>query len=120
MLRGYARTVGAGLLLLGGMCMLGVGTTNPLVDLDHLFVGGLLWYSGWGNRDEEFARSIVGGLGVIYLLAGTLAWVVPALLSIPFADIHNGIVLNRAVHLTVGLLNVAAVALFPQNPPVRR
>ena len=120
MLRGYARTVGVGLLLLGGACMLGVGTTNPLVDLDHLFVGRLLWYAGSGDRDEEFAHGIVGGTGVIYLMAGALAWVVPALLSAPFAEIHNGILLNRAVHVAVGLSNVAAVGLFPQNPPVRR
>lgn len=60
-LRRYTQVAGVGLLLLGGACMLGVRTTSPVVDLDHLFIGGLLAYVGFGYRDEEFLHTIVGG-----------------------------------------------------------
>lgn len=99
------------MLLLGGACMLGVGSTNPAVDLDHLFVGGLLAYAGFGRWDEEFARSMLRGLGVIYLLAGLLAFVTPALLFGVYPETYNGILLNHLVHLTVGVSNVAAAFL---------
>lgn len=61
MLRRYAQVVGVRLFLLGGVCMLGVGTTSPVVDLDHLFVGALLVYAGFGNWEEKFIRTMVGG-----------------------------------------------------------
>jgi hypothetical protein len=116
MFRVYARSLGAGLVLLGGACMLGVGTTNPMVDLEHLAVGGLLWYAGCGDRDEAFAREMVGGLGLIYLFAGALASAADAALPLASADPHNGILLNQGVHLTVGLSNVAAYAFLPWKP----
>ncbi len=49
--------------MLGGPCMLGVASTNPAVDLDHLFVGALFAYAGFGRRDEGFAHAVLGGLG---------------------------------------------------------
>lgn len=103
--------MGVGLFLLGGACMLGVGTTSPVVDLDHLFVGGLLAYAGFWCRNEE-ARTIAGGVGMLYLLAGVLAFVVPALFGM-FPDRPNGILLNHLVHLVLGISNVVA-AVFPR------
>ena len=104
-----------GLLSLGGVCMLGLGTTNPAVDLDHMFVGALLAYAGFGRWDEACVRNIVGGLGVVYLMAGLLAFVLPALLLGMFSDTSNGILLNHMVHLTFGVSNVAAVVFLPQG-----
>ncbi len=118
-LRRYTQVVGVGLLLLGGACMLGVGTTNPLVDLDHLFVGGLLAYAGFGHRDEAFVRTIVWGIGVIYMLAGLLAFVVPALFGV-FPDTPNGIFLNHLVHLVLGVSSLAAAAFLRQDMPAKR
>lgn len=105
--------------MLGGLCMLGVGTTSPVVDLDHLFVGGLLAYAGFRGQDEPFVRTIVGGMGVLYLLAGVFAFVVPALFGI-FPDRPNGIFLNHLVHLVLGVSNVAAAIFLPQGPPIKR
>ncbi len=119
MINRYAQIVGVGLLLLGGACMLGIGTTNPAVDLDHLFVGGILAYAGFGDRDEQFARTMVGGLGMVYLLLGMLTFVVPALFGV-FPDTQNGIILNHLVHLVVGVSNIAAVALLPQDTLLKR
>jgi hypothetical protein len=110
----YARVVGVTLLLLSGACMLSVGTTNPAVDVDHLFVGALFAYAGFGRRDEGFARAMVGGLGGIYLLAFLPAFVLPALFGM-FPDIPNGILLNHLVHLVVGVSSVAAVAFLSQD-----
>lgn len=118
MLQRYAQVVGVGLLSLGGMCMLGVGTTNPAVDFDHLFVGALMAYAGFALRDEGCVRSMVAGLGLIYLLAGTLAYLVPTLLFGPLPDVHNGIALNGTVHLLVGASNLLAVVLLtPDTRP---
>ncbi len=99
--------------------MLGVGTTNPVVDLDHLFVGALLAYSGFGRQDEEFARIMVRGLGTIYLLAGVLTFVVPALIGV-FPELQNGIFLNHLVHLVVGVSSLAAAAFLPQDTLAKR
>lgn len=112
----YAQILGVGLLLLGGAGMLGVGTTNPAVDLDHLFVGSLLAYASFRRRDEKFVRVIVRGLGLIYLLAVVLAFGVPALLLGLFPDTPNGIVLNHSVHLVVGVSNITAASLLRGRP----
>lgn len=111
--------MGVGLFLLGGVCMLGVGTTSPVVDLDHLFVGGLIAYAGFQGRDENFIRTLVGGLGILYLLAGLLAFVVPALFGM-FPDRPNGILLNHLVHLVLGLSNVVAAVFLGQRPLAER
>lgn len=115
MLRRYAQVVGVGLFLLGGVCMLGVGTTSPVVDLDHLFVGALLVYAGFGNWEEKFIRTMVGGTGALYLLAGLLAFVVPALFGV-FPDRPNGILLNHLVHLVLGISNLVAAVFLRQRP----
>ena len=120
MIRIYAQIAGMVLLSLGVACMLGLGTTNPAVDLDHIFVGALLTYAGFGRWDGEVARSIVGGLGLIYLLAGLLAFVAPALLLGMFPDTPNGILLNHVVHLTFGVSNVAAAIFLPQDTRAKR
>ncbi len=113
MLRRYAQGVGLVLFVLGGACMLGAGETNPAVDLDPLLVGGLLLYSGF-HRDEEVVRILVRGLGIIYLLAGLLAFVVPALFGM-FPTAHNGILLDHLLHLVVGSLNIAVATLLRQD-----
>lgn len=65
MAKKYARVAGALLTVLGLAGMLGVGTTNPMTDFFHAFLGLLLAYAGFGGGGERFARGMVGGLGAI-------------------------------------------------------
>jgi hypothetical protein len=109
----YARVVGVTLLLLGETCLLSVGTTNPAVDLDHLFVAlfSPTPASGAGTRDSLALWSAGWG---IYLLAFLPALVLSPLFGV-FPHTPNGILLNHLVHLVVGVSSVAAVAYLSQD-----
>lgn len=88
--------------------MLGLGTTNPLVDLEHLVVGGLLAYAGSERRDAHLVRGMVGGVSVLYLLAFVLGFVVPALFGM-LPDLSNGIALAHSIHAVLGVSGLAVV-----------
>lgn len=88
MARTYAGVVGVVVimigvvgLLLGEQSLLGLVNIDIVEDIVHLVTGGLLAYVGFGQRDEGLARSVVGGLGVVYLLVGVLGFVIPMLLG---------------------------------------
>lgn len=72
----YALVVGVVLLLtgllglvLGEQLFLGILNIDILEDVVHLATGGLLAYAGLA-RDVELARTLVGALGVVYLVVG--------------------------------------------------
>ncbi len=108
----FAQVVGVVLLLLGiGGLLLGDGLLIGLLNIDvvedivHLLTGGILAYVGFGQRDENVARSVVGGLGVVYLLVGLLGFVLPFL----FGLIPSGYTIaDNLVHLALGALGIAA------------
>lgn len=62
---------------------------------------------------------MVGRLGKIYLLAGVLAFVLPALCLV-CSKTPNGLLLDHGVDLTDGVSNVAAIAVLPQDKSTRR
>lgn len=109
--RVFAQVVGVVLLLLGiGGLLLGDGLVGGLLNIDivedivHLLTGGLLAYVGFGQRDEDVARSVVGVLGVVYLLVGLLGFVVPFM----FGLIPSGYTIaDNLVHLALGALGIA-------------
>ena len=111
MVRVYAGIVGVSLVLigvvglvLGERSLLGVLNIDILEDITHLVTGGLLAYVGFGQRDEGLARSVVGGLGVIYLLVGVLGFIAPALFGLlP----HGYTIVDNLIHLAAGLLSIA-------------
>jgi hypothetical protein len=89
MVRIYAQLLGLVLilvglvgLLLGERLWLGVLNVDLFEDIVHLVTGGLLAFVGFSERGGEYARSVVGGLGLIYLLVGLLGFVVPTLLGL--------------------------------------
>ncbi len=111
----YAQVIGVVLLLvgvvglvLGNQVWLGILNVDILEDIVHLITGGLLAYLGFGRIDLAVTRTVVGVLGVIYLVVGVLGFVVPQLFGlIP----HGYTVFDDLLHLALGILSIA-VAWF--------
>jgi hypothetical protein len=111
----YAQVIGVVLLLvgvvglvLGNRVWLGILNVDILEDIVHLITGGLLAYLGFGRIDLAVTRTVVGVLGVIYLVVGVLGFVVPQLFGlIP----HGYTVFDDLLHLALGILSIA-VAWF--------
>ncbi|CAA9434895.1 MAG: hypothetical protein AVDCRST_MAG37-825 [uncultured Rubrobacteraceae bacterium] len=107
----FAQVVGVVLLLLGiGGLLLGDGLLGGLLNIDvaedivHILTGGILAYVGFGQRNEGVARSVVGVLGVVYLLVGLLGFVLPFL----FGLIPSGYTIaDNLIHLALGALGIA-------------
>lgn len=91
-------------LIAGEKPLLGLVNIDILEDIIHLVTGGLLAYVGFGQRDEGLARSVVGGLGAVYLLVGVLGFIIPML----FGLLPNGYsIVDNIIHLTLGVLGIA-------------
>ena len=118
--RTYAQIAGVSLLVMGGACMLGLGTTSPVVDLTHSVLGGMLAYVGFRERDEKTVHGMVRGLGLICLLGGVvLTFVAPALFG-AFPHPGVGISLLHVVLLLLGASSIAVVGISERVPPMRR
>src|SRR4028118_602016 len=106
----FAQVVGVVLLLLGiGGLLLGDGLLVGLLNIDigedivHILTGGILAYVGFGQRDQNVARSVVGVLGVVYLLVGLLGFVLPFMLGLVPSGYTIG---DNLVHLALGALGI--------------
>ena len=79
----YARAVAVALAVVGAAALSGVVKAAHGSGVVYLFTGTLFAYAGFWNRDAGVVRSLVGGLGVLYLLYGLvmavlfLAWGFP-------------------------------------------
>ena len=111
----YAQVIGVVLLLigviglvLGDQVWLGLLNVDIFEDIVHLVTGGLLAYLGFGRTDPTLTRTVVGVLGIIYLVVGVLGFVVPMVFGlIP----HGYTVFDNLLHLALGILSIA-VAWF--------
>ena len=118
MVRLYAQILGVVLILtgvlglvLGERLLLGILNIDVLEDAVHVLTGGLLAYVGFGRTDLAFARNVVLGLGVIYVLVGLIGFVAPTL----FGLLPDGYtVFDNLLHLALGALSIA-VALFARS-----
>ena len=123
MARTYAGIVGVVVILIGvvGLLageepLLGLVNIDIVEDIVHLLTGGLLAYVGFGQRDEGLARSVVGGLGVVYLLVGVLGFVIPMLLGlVP----HGYSIVDNIIHLALGAAGIG-VAFSSQGGTTAR
>ena len=96
---------------MGERLLLGILNIDFLEDAVHVLTGGLLAYVGFGRTDLAFARNVVLGLGVIYLLVGLFGFVAPTL----FGLLPDGYtVFDNLLHLALGALSIA-VALFARS-----
>ncbi len=118
--RTYAQILGVVLLLIGvvGLVLgerlfLGILNIDIVEDMVHLLTGGLLAYVGFGRVEEGAARTLVGVLGVVYLVVGILGFIVPTM----FGLLPDGYtVFDNLLHLALGVLSIA-VAWFLQSGP---
>lgn len=114
--RAYAQIVGVVLLLvgvagllLGDQRLAGVLNIDLLEDIVHLVTGGILAYVGFGTRDASLQRTVVGGLGVVYILVGVLGFITPTL----FGLLPSGYsIVDNLFHLALGVISVAIAWLI--------
>ena len=121
--RNYAKVLGVALLLIGvlglvlGSTLFGIFNSDLLEDIIHLGSGGLMAYVGFALRDNSLARTLVGGLGVVYLLVGLLGFVDPNL----FGLIPTGYTLaDNLLHLALGILGIVVGFVLPRNAATTR
>ncbi len=117
MVREYGKVVGVTVvvigvvgLLLGQKSLFGVLNIDFAEDVIHLVTGGLLAYVGFAKRASGVARTVVGAIGVVYLLVGAISFAEPNPLGL-FPSEYS--VLDNLIHLTLGILGVAVAWLLP-------
>ena len=111
MVRTYAKVVGIVIILIGVAGLIAgeaplFGLVNIEIeeDLVHLLTGGIMAAVGFGVRDTNVVRSVVGIIGVVYLLVGLLGFVAPALFGLLPAYGYS--VIDTLIHLALGLLGI--------------
>ncbi len=109
-MRTYAKVVGVvivligvGGLILGEQSLLGVLNIDIAEDIVHLVTGGLMAAVGFRGSDSA-VRSVVGGLGVVYLLVGVLGIFVPDMFGLLPSEYKT--VLDNLIHLALGVLGI--------------
>ncbi len=116
--RTYAQILGVVLVLtgilglvLGERLLLGILNIDILEDIVHLVTGGLLAYVGFARVDDGPARTVVGVLGVIYLVVGIIGFIVPGM----FGLLPDGYtIVDNLIHLAAGFLSIAVA--FASRP----
>ncbi len=95
--------IGVAGLVLGEKSLGGVLNIDIAEDIIHLLTGGLMAAVGFRGSDGA-VRSVVGGLGVVYLLVGVLGIFVPDLFGLLPSEYET--VLDNLIHLTLGVLGI--------------
>ena len=119
LVRRYAGIMGVVIILLGLLGLVAgerqladAINVDIAEDLVHLVTGGLLAWVGFGQRDNRLAHTVVGALGVVYLLVGILGFLDPELFGLlP----HEYTVLDNIAHIVIGLANIAVAWLLNRD-----
>jgi len=107
--------IGIGGVLLGEKSLFGVLNIDIAEDAIHLITGGLMAAVGFRGSDSA-VRSVVGGLGVVYLLVGVLGFFVPDLFGLLPHEYKT--VLDNLIHLSLGVLGITVGFFLGSRRPV--
>jgi len=107
--------IGIGGVLLGEKSLFGVLNIDIAEDAIHLVTGGLMAAVGFRGSDSA-VRSVVGGLGVVYLLVGVLGFVVPDVFGLLPHEYKT--VLDNLIHLSLGALGITVGFFVGSRRPV--
>ena len=107
--------IGVGGVLLGAQSLFGVLNIDIAEDAIHLVTGGLMAAVGFRGSDSA-VRSVVGGLGVVYLLVGVLGFFVPDLFGLLPHEYKT--VLDNLIHLSLGVLGITVGFFVGSRRPV--
>ena len=113
--RTYAQIAGVVLLIAGvlglviGNTIFGAFNSDPLEDIIHIVTGGILAYVGFMLRDNATVRTVVGALGVVYLVVGVLGFVSPTLFGLTPTRVT---LLDNILHLALGVISIAVAWLI--------
>jgi len=107
--------IGVGGVLLGEKSLFGVLNIDIAEDAIHLITGGLMAAVGFRGSDRA-VRSVVGGLGVVYLLVGVLGFFVPDLFGLLPHEYKT--VLDNLIHLSLGVLGITVGFFLGSRRPV--
>ncbi len=107
--------IGIGGVLLGEKSLFGVLNIDIAEDAIHLVTGALMAAVGFRGSDSA-VRSVVGGLGVVYLLVGVLGFVVPDVFGLLPHEYKT--VLDNLIHLSLGVLGITVGFFLGSRRPV--
>jgi len=108
--------IGVGGLLLGEKSLFGVLNIDIAEDMIHLVTGGLMAAVGFRGSDS-LVRSVVGGLGAVYLLVGVLGFFVPDMFGLLPHEYET--VLDNLIHLTLGVAGIVVGFFLHRRSAVR-
>ncbi len=107
--------IGVGGVLLGEKSLFGVLNIDIAEDAIHLVTGGVMAAVGFRGSDSA-VRSVVGGLGVVYLFVGVLGFFVPDLFGLLPHEYKT--VLDNLIHLSLGVLGITVGFFVGSRRPV--
>jgi hypothetical protein len=119
MVRTYARVVGIALILVAvANALFAIRGVSRLEDVLYLITGGIFVYVGFGLRNSRDTRYVVGGMGVLYLLASVFVLALVFLFGLPLRGEDNRFV-DDLLHAVFGTLSILVAALLPckDEPP---
>ena len=119
MVRTYARVVGIALILVAVTnALFDIWGVSRLEDVLYLITGGIFVYVGFGLRNSRDTRYVVGGMGVLYLLASVFVLALVFLFGLPLRGEDNRFV-DDLLHAVFGTLSILVAALLPckDEPP---
>ena len=97
--------LGIGGLLLGDRLLFNSLNIDVAEDIIHILSGGLLFYAG--TKSQSAARSMLGVLGMVFLLVGIVGWFAPNLGGmLP----HGYTAFDNVVHMVLGIASIGLAA----------
>ena len=119
MVRAYAKAAGIAFILIAVTNLLvDIPGFSPLEDVLYLATGSIFVYAGFGLRNSKDTRYIVGGMGVLYLLAGVFVLALVFLFDLPLGG-EDSYLVDDLLHAMFGAISLLVAALLPcaDEPP---